>query len=62
MFIAAVHAADLERLAALVEEGKLTPRVDRTYPLDQVPDAMRRLQAGQACGKVTITIGAGDAA
>jgi NADPH:quinone reductase-like Zn-dependent oxidoreductase len=61
MFIANVRAPDLERLATLVMEDKITPRVDRTYPLDQVPDAMRRLQAGQACGKVTITIGAGDA-
>ncbi len=62
MFIANVRSPDLERLATLVREDKITPRVDRTYPLDQVPDAMRRLQAGQACGKVTITIGAGDAA
>ena len=62
MFIANVRSPDLERLATLVREGKITPRVDRTYPLDQVPDAMRRLQAGQACGKVMITIGAGDAA
>ena len=62
MFIATVHTPDLERLAAIVTEGKITPRLGRTYPLDQVPDAMRRLQAGEACGKVAITVGAGDAA
>ena len=59
MFIATVHSPDLERLAALVTEGKITPRVDRTYPLDQVPDAMRRLEAGEARGKVAITVRAG---
>ena len=62
MFIANVRWPDLERLATLVTEGKITPRVDRTYPLDQVPDAMRRLEAGQACGKIAIAVGAGDAA
>jgi NADPH:quinone reductase-like Zn-dependent oxidoreductase len=59
MFVATVHTPDLERLAALVTEGKITPRVDRTYPLDQVPDAMRRLEAGQACGKIAITVRSG---
>ena len=62
MFIAAVHAPDLKQLAALVAEGKITPRVDRTYPLAQVPDAMRRLEAREACGKIAITIDAGHAA
>jgi NADPH:quinone reductase-like Zn-dependent oxidoreductase len=59
MFIATVHAPDLERLATLATEGKITPSVDRTYPLDQVPDAMRRLEAGEACGKIAIRVHAG---
>jgi NADPH:quinone reductase-like Zn-dependent oxidoreductase len=59
MFIATVHAPDLERLATLVTEGKITPRVDRTYPLEQVPDAMRRIEAGGACGKIAIRVHAG---
>jgi NADPH:quinone reductase-like Zn-dependent oxidoreductase len=62
MFIAAVHAPDLKQLAALVAEGKITPRVDRSDPLAQVPDAVRRLEAREACGKIAITIDAGDAA
>jgi NADPH:quinone reductase-like Zn-dependent oxidoreductase len=47
---------DLERLARLIEAGKLTPTIDKTYPLDQAPDAMRHLETGQARGKVVIAI------
>jgi NADPH:quinone reductase-like Zn-dependent oxidoreductase len=50
------RSADLDRLTELIEAGKLTPSIDRAYPLDQVPDAMRRLEAGQARGKIAITI------
>jgi NADPH:quinone reductase-like Zn-dependent oxidoreductase len=56
MFIAAVRTADLDRLVVLVGEGAVTPSVSRTYPLDQVPDAMRRMEAGESRGKVAITI------
>jgi NADPH:quinone reductase-like Zn-dependent oxidoreductase len=49
------RSADLERLTELIEAGKLTPSVDRTYPLDQVPQAMRHLDAGHARGKIAIT-------
>ncbi|MFG1816849.1 NAD(P)-dependent alcohol dehydrogenase [Kribbella sp. NPDC049174] len=48
--------SNLERLTALIEAGQVTPTVDRTYPLDQAPDAMRHLAAGKARGKVAITI------
>ena len=48
--------SDLERLTELIEAGQVTPSIDRTYPLDQVPDAMRHLEAGQVRGKVAITI------
>jgi NADPH:quinone reductase-like Zn-dependent oxidoreductase len=60
MFIANVRSPDLERLATLVTAGTITPRVDRAYPLDQVPDAMRRMEAGEARGKVAITVRAGQ--
>jgi NADPH:quinone reductase-like Zn-dependent oxidoreductase len=46
----------LTALKALVEAGKLTPLVDRTFPLAQVPEAMRYLQGGQATGKIVITV------
>jgi NADPH:quinone reductase-like Zn-dependent oxidoreductase len=48
--------ADLERLAGLIEAGQLTPTIDKTYPLDQAPDAMRHLQTGRARGKIVITV------
>jgi NADPH:quinone reductase-like Zn-dependent oxidoreductase len=50
------HYSDLERLAALIEAGELTPVIDKTYPLHQAPDAMRRLEAGHARGKLVITL------
>ncbi len=56
MVTAKQRSSDLERLAKLIEAGTVTPTVDRTYPLAQTPDAMRYLQAGNAQGKVAITI------
>jgi NADPH:quinone reductase-like Zn-dependent oxidoreductase len=50
------RSADLERLTDLIEAGKVTPSIDRTYSLDRVPDAMRHLVAGRARGKVAITV------
>ena len=50
------RASDLERLAEYLEAGTVTPSVDRTYSLDQVPDAMRHLEDGHVRGKVAITI------
>ncbi|MGA9746535.1 MAG: NAD(P)-dependent alcohol dehydrogenase [Nocardioides sp.] len=50
------RASDLERLAEHLEAGTVTPSIDRTYPLEKVPDAMRHLEAGDVRGKVAITI------
>jgi NADPH:quinone reductase-like Zn-dependent oxidoreductase len=50
------RSSDLQRLTAFIEAGTLTPRIGATYPLDQVPQAMRHLEAGEARGKVAITI------
>jgi NADPH:quinone reductase-like Zn-dependent oxidoreductase len=47
---------DLERLTVLVEAGQVTPSIARTYPLDRAPEALRHLAAGNARGKVAITI------
>jgi NADPH:quinone reductase-like Zn-dependent oxidoreductase len=46
----------LDVLKEFLEAGKLTPVVDRTYPLPEVPDAIRYLESGQAQGKVVITM------
>jgi NADPH:quinone reductase-like Zn-dependent oxidoreductase len=40
----------------LIEAGKITPVIDRTFPLSEVPEAIRYLESGQARGKVVITI------
>ena len=47
---------DLLALKELVEAGQVTPVIDRTYPLSEVPDAIRYLEAGHARGKVVITV------
>ena len=43
-------------LKELLESGSLTPHIDRTFPLSEVPEAIRYLQEGHAKGKVVITI------
>jgi NADPH:quinone reductase-like Zn-dependent oxidoreductase len=48
------RASDQERLSALIEAGKVTPSIDRSYPLGGVPEAMRHLEAGTVRGKVVI--------
>ncbi|WP_371403906.1 NAD(P)-dependent alcohol dehydrogenase [Kribbella sp. NBC_00662] len=54
-FVNKVRGSELERLTTLIESGKVTPSLDRTYPLDEVPDAMRHLTSGQVRGKIAIT-------
>jgi NADPH:quinone reductase-like Zn-dependent oxidoreductase len=44
------------KLRELVEAGKLTPALDRTYPLSEVADAIRYVQAGKTRGKAVITV------
>ena len=43
-------------LKDLIESGKVTPVIDRTCPLAEVPEAIRYLEGGHAHGKVVITI------
>jgi NADPH:quinone reductase-like Zn-dependent oxidoreductase len=55
-FLSNVNRDDLQVLKELVEAGKVTPVIDRTYPLDETADAIRYLESGQAQGKVVITV------
>jgi NADPH:quinone reductase-like Zn-dependent oxidoreductase len=55
-FINKERASDLDRLTALIDAGQVHPSIDRTYPLDQAPEAMRQLASGQVRGKVAITL------
>ncbi len=50
------NVKDLLTLKELTEAGKVTPVIDRTYPLHEVPEAMRHLGEGHARGKVVITV------
>jgi len=47
---------DLEVLRELLEAGKVTPVIGRTYPLREVPEAIRQLEAGHTRGKLVITV------
>ena len=47
---------DLQFMKELVEAGKVTPIIDKTYPLSKVPEAVRYWEEGHARGKVVITV------
>ena len=50
------NQTDLQFLAELLEDGKIIPVIDRSYPLERVPEAMRYLESRNARGKIIITI------
>jgi NADPH:quinone reductase-like Zn-dependent oxidoreductase len=50
------NSVDLSVLRELVESGKVTPDVDRTYSLSEVPAALRYVQEGNARGKIVVTV------
>jgi NADPH:quinone reductase-like Zn-dependent oxidoreductase len=50
----AMDAEDLERLIGLVLAGTVIPAIERTYPLSEAADALRRTEAGEVLGKVII--------
>jgi len=56
LLMAAIRKEDLRTLKALIEAGKVTPVIDRTYPLRDVPEAIRSWERGHARGKVVITV------
>ena len=55
-FISRENHEDMLFLTELIEAGKITPVIDRTYPLAQAPQAIDYLTQGHARGKVVITI------
>ena len=57
-YIAKLTNADINAMRELVEAGKVTPVVDRTYPLSDTADAFRYLGEGHARGKIVVTVGA----
>jgi NADPH:quinone reductase-like Zn-dependent oxidoreductase len=55
-FISSENHEDMIVLKELIEAGKVTPVIDRTYPLSEAPQAIRYLVGGHARGKVVITV------
>jgi NADPH:quinone reductase-like Zn-dependent oxidoreductase len=55
-YIAIPNNEDLVVLNEFIEAGKVTPVIDRTYPLSETPEAFRYLDEGHAQGKVVITV------
>jgi len=54
--IAKERTEDLQFLTTLIEEGKVTPVIDRTFPLGEAPEAIRYLAQGHPAGKVVVTV------
>src|SRR5918997_1782985 len=55
-YVSTQNHEDLIVLKEFIESGKLTPVIDRTYPLSEVPEAIRYLEEGHAKGKVVNTV------
>jgi NADPH:quinone reductase-like Zn-dependent oxidoreductase len=50
------NAEDLRYLAGLMEEQRVVPVIDRTYPFAELPEALRHLEGRHARGKIAITL------
>jgi NADPH:quinone reductase-like Zn-dependent oxidoreductase len=55
-FICSENHEDLIVLKQLIAAGKVAPAIDRTFPLSEVPKAIRYMQDGHVRGKVVITV------
>jgi NADPH:quinone reductase-like Zn-dependent oxidoreductase len=56
MLLAELNKEDLTILRDLMQAGKVTPVIDRSYSLSEVPAAIRYLEEGHARGKVVIVL------
>jgi NADPH:quinone reductase-like Zn-dependent oxidoreductase len=56
IFIAKTVKADLTVLRDLMQNGKVTPVIDRQYPMNETAEALRYLEEGHARGKVVIIV------
>jgi NADPH:quinone reductase-like Zn-dependent oxidoreductase len=56
MILAKPNQEDLATIRDLMASGKVTPFIDRSYSLAELPDAIRHLEQGHARGKVVITM------
>jgi NADPH:quinone reductase-like Zn-dependent oxidoreductase len=51
-----VSSKDLEELSRLTDAGLVRPNVDRRYPFEELPTAIRYVESGRATGKVVIAM------
>ena len=49
---------NLKTLTEFIEDGKITPVIDRRYPFEEIPAAVRYQEEGHAAGKVVIALAA----
>ena len=56
MMLADVTKEDLTLLADLMQSGKITPVIDKTYPFSEIREAIRYVETGRARGKVVVTL------
>jgi NADPH:quinone reductase-like Zn-dependent oxidoreductase len=54
--LAEMHQSDLDVLGELLQAGKITPVIDRRYPMAETAAALRYLELGHARGKVIISV------
>ncbi|MHA6668385.1 NAD(P)-dependent alcohol dehydrogenase [Homoserinimonas sp. A447] len=57
VFPAVLGTEALDQLRDLIESGSVTPAIERSFPLSEVPDAIRHLVEKHARGKIVITVG-----
>jgi NADPH:quinone reductase-like Zn-dependent oxidoreductase len=55
-FVATMTQEDIEILAKMMKEGKLTPVLDKSYPLAETADAVAYSETGRARGKIIVTV------
>jgi NADPH:quinone reductase-like Zn-dependent oxidoreductase len=55
-FLVSPKLEDLVVLKELIEAGKMTPVIDRTYPLSETPEAIGHVGGGHARGKIAVTV------
>ena len=56
MFISSEKSSIMERLSGLIQSGAVTPAIDQRFNLDEVPEAVRKLEAGAVRGKTVIVV------
>jgi NADPH:quinone reductase-like Zn-dependent oxidoreductase len=55
-FVTKPSREDLELLRELIDSGKLRPEIDRVFGLDEVPEAIRALEAERVQGKIVVSV------